>query len=96
MHTMRASPPSPIPCPHSTRKVAMELLADGFTDRCLDLFRIAADETRARSLPTVQNLISKAERAAPKPTAKDPLYGEFGSGSKKKKVAEADVIRLIG
>ncbi len=64
----------------------MELLADGFTERCLDLFRIAADETRAKALPSVRDLVSKAERAAPKPTVKDPLYGEFGSGSKKKKV----------
>lgn len=62
----------------------MELLADGFTDRCTELFRIAEDETRAQSLPTVQDLVSKAERAAPKPTAKDPLYGEFGTGKKKK------------
>lgn len=82
---------------HRTRKVAMELLADGFSERCTELFRIAEDEARAQTLPSVHDLISKAERAAPKPTAKDPLYGEFGTGKKKKVLVGCshDIVYLV-
>lgn len=60
-----------------------ELLASGSLQRGIKLFGPSFDsEGPAAGVTSVEEILVKAERAQPKPTAENPLYANFGKRKK--------------
>lgn len=62
------------------RHQAMKLLSEGFQGKAEELFQDRGFSFAAGAIvepPSLAELRSKAERAQPKPTEKNPLYAKF-------------------